>query len=76
MGGEQGEQYVIGVDFGTLSGRALVVRVSDGAEVGTAVTEYPHGVIERELPGSRAVLAAEAAGRFRRTGRSRCPTTT
>jgi len=49
-----GEQYVIGVDFGTLSGRALVVRVSDGAEVGTAVSEYPHGVIERELPGSRA----------------------
>src|SRR5579863_190204 len=47
-----GEQYVIGVDFGTLSGRALVVRVSDGAEVGTAVTEYPHGVIERALPGS------------------------
>ena len=47
-----GEQYVIGVDFGTLSGRALVVRVGDGAEVGTAVTEYPHGVIERELPGS------------------------
>ena len=46
-----GEQYVIGVDFGTLSGRALVVRVGDGAEVGTAVTEYPHGVIERELPG-------------------------
>ena len=39
-----GEQYVIGVDYGTLSGRALVVRVSDGREVGTAVTEYPHGV--------------------------------
>ena len=46
-----GEQYVIGVDYGTLSGRALVVRVSDGREVGTAVTEYPHGVVERELPG-------------------------
>ena len=29
--------YVIGVDFGTLSGRALVVRVADGAELGTAV---------------------------------------
>ena len=27
-----GERYVIGVDFGTLSGRALVVRVRDGAE--------------------------------------------
>jgi L-ribulokinase len=27
----------IGVDFGTLSGRALVVRARDGAELGTAV---------------------------------------
>ena len=34
------ERYVVGVDFGTLSGRALVVRVGDGAEVGTAVHEY------------------------------------
>jgi hypothetical protein len=31
---------VVGVDFGTLSGRALVVRVSDGAELGSAVHEY------------------------------------
>src|SRR6202012_3823115 len=46
-----GEQYVIGVDYGTLSGRALVVRVSDGREVGTAVTDYQHGVLDRELPG-------------------------
>ena len=46
-----GEQYVIGVDYGTLSGRALVVRVGDGREVGTAATEYPHGVVDRELPG-------------------------
>ena len=28
------ESYVVGVDYGTLSGRALVVRVSDGAELG------------------------------------------
>src|SRR5215831_13782511 len=46
-----GETYVVGVDFGTLSARALVVRVSDGAEVGTAVSEYPHGVIDRSLSG-------------------------
>jgi L-ribulokinase len=45
-----GDEFVIGVDFGTLSARALVVRVSDGAEVGTAVSEYAHGVIDRELP--------------------------
>ena len=28
------DQFVIGVDYGTLSGRALVVRVSDGVEFG------------------------------------------
>jgi L-ribulokinase len=41
---------VIGIDFGTLSGRAVVVRVADGAELGSAVEEYEHAVIERELP--------------------------
>ncbi len=44
--------HVVGVDFGTLSGRAVVVRVSDGAELGSAVHEYKHGVIERALPAS------------------------
>ena len=47
-----GDRYVIGVDFGTLSGRALVVRVEDGAELGTAVHEYAHGVIDEALPNS------------------------
>ena len=41
---------VVGLDFGTLSGRALVVRVEDGAELGTAVLAYPHGVLDRSLP--------------------------
>jgi L-ribulokinase len=40
------------VDFGTLSGRALVVRTDDGAELGSAVHEYTWGAIERTLPGS------------------------
>jgi L-ribulokinase len=43
--------YVIGVDYGTLSGRAVVVRVSDGAELGSAVHEYPHAVLTEALPG-------------------------
>jgi L-ribulokinase len=51
VGTERGDAYVVGVDFGTLSARALVVRVSDGAEAGTAVREYTHGVIDRELRG-------------------------
>jgi L-ribulokinase len=42
--------YVIGVDFGTLSGRAVVVRVSDGAELGSAVHDYRDGVIDERLP--------------------------
>ena len=39
----------VGVDFGTLSGRALVVRARDGAELGTAVHEYAHGVMDEKL---------------------------
>jgi len=53
--------YTIGVDFGTLSGRAVVVRVSDGAEVGTAVHEYEHGVIERNLPSTGQPLPPDWA---------------
>lgn len=41
---------VVGIDFGTLSGRAVVVRVSDGAELGSAVHTYAHGVLDRHLP--------------------------
>src|SRR6478672_5234361 len=51
---ELSEQYVVGVDYGTLSGRAVVVRVSDGAELGTAVHPYPHAVLERALPADLA----------------------
>jgi L-ribulokinase len=46
------DAYVVGVDFGTLSGRAVVVRVSDGAELGSAVHEYSHGAIDTVLPAT------------------------
>jgi L-ribulokinase len=49
---ESSERYVVGVDFGTLSGRAVVVRASDGAELGSAVSEYRSAVIERTLPAT------------------------
>jgi len=55
------DTYVIGVDYGTLSGRALVVRVSDGAELASAVHEYEHAVIERTLPASGAKLPPDWA---------------
>jgi len=56
-----GDACVIGVDYGTLSGRAVVVAVADGAELGSAVHDYAHGVIERELPASGARLAPQWA---------------
>lgn len=43
-------KYSIGVDFGTLSGRALLVNVQTGEEVATAVYDYPHAVMDKELP--------------------------
>jgi len=55
------ERFVIGVDFGTLSGRALVVRVRDGAELGTAVHTYRHGVMDAQLAGSGELLPADWA---------------
>ena len=63
-------QYVVGVDFGTLSGRAVVVRVSDGLEVGSAVYDYPHAVMADRLAATGAAatagLGAAGARRLRR----------
>ena len=55
------EKYTVGVDFGTLSGRALVVRVSDGKEVGSAEHVYEHGVITEAVPGSDVRLPSLSA---------------
>jgi L-ribulokinase len=44
------ESCVVGVDFGTLSGRAVVVRVRDGEELASAEHVYPHAVLDRHLP--------------------------
>ena len=54
-------RYAIGVDFGTLSGRAVLVRVSDGVEIATAVSEYSHGVIDERLPDSNVPLEPDWA---------------
>ena len=43
-------KYVIGVDFGTESGRALLVEAANGREVASAVYEYSNGVIDEHLP--------------------------
>ena len=44
------KKYTIGIDFGTLSGRAVLVRVPDGTVVAEASLAYPHGVMDEALP--------------------------
>ncbi len=55
------DSCVVGIDFGTLSGRALVVRVRDGAELGTAVHDYRHGVMDSRLAATGEPLPPDWA---------------
>jgi L-ribulokinase len=55
------DSYVIGVDFGTLSGRAVVVRVSDGVELGTGTHDYEHAVMDTVLAATGEALPPEWA---------------
>jgi len=52
---------VVGVDFGTLSGRAVVVRAVDGAELGSAVHDYRNGVMDMRLPATGEPLPPDWA---------------
>jgi L-ribulokinase len=54
-------KYVIGIDFGTESGRAVLVDVHTGREVSNHVTPYRHGVIVERLPDSDVPLKADYA---------------
>ncbi len=45
------EKFAIGIDYGTESGRVVVVRVRNGEEAGAAVIPYPDGVIDEKIPG-------------------------
>ncbi|WP_347549142.1 ribulokinase [Pseudalkalibacillus hwajinpoensis] len=54
-------KYAIGVDYGTGSGRAVLVDLENGIEVADHVTNYRHGVIDERLPGSNVRLEPEWA---------------
>ena len=43
-------RYAVGLDFGTESGRAVLVDLASGAEIAAAIHEYANGVIDRRLP--------------------------
>jgi L-ribulokinase len=48
--------YAVGIDFGTESGRAVLVDCADGTELATAVHPYANGVIDEHLPDSSVEL--------------------
>ncbi len=54
------EKYVIGLDYGTLSGRAILVNVKNGGTVARSVKNYAHGVLEKALPDGTPLPAAWA----------------
>src|SRR5688500_1815773 len=54
-------KYTIGVDFGTESGRAVLVDVTNGREIATAVYQYSHGVIDEKLPDTEIRLEPDWA---------------
>ena len=47
---EEARKFVVGIDFGTLSGRALVADARTGEEIAVSVFSYPHAVMDRALP--------------------------
>lgn len=55
------KKYTIGVDFGTLSGRAVVVDAQTGEELGVSMLDYPHAVMDEYLPDGVTKLPPDYA---------------
>ena len=56
-----GKKYTIGIDFGTQSGRSVLVEVDTGREVAASVKMYPHGVMDEYLPDGKTKLEPDWA---------------
>jgi L-ribulokinase len=53
------DKYAIGIDFGTESGRAVLVETKTGKEIAAAVYAYENGVIDERLPVDGAAVRLE-----------------
>ena len=54
------KKYVIGIDFGTLSGRCVLVDVNTGEEVAESVLNYAHAVMDEILPNGEKLPSSFA----------------
>jgi len=55
------KKYSLGIDYGTLSGRAVLVEVDTGNIVATAVKNYSHAVMDKYLPDGKTRLEQDWA---------------
>ncbi len=49
------KKYAIGLDYGTLSARAIMVDIETGETIAQSIYPYPHGVMETHLPDGTAL---------------------
>lgn len=54
-------KYCLGIDYGTQSGRVVLVEVGSAKEIATAIKEYAHGVMDEYLPDRKIKLPADWA---------------
>ncbi|MBN2853096.1 MAG: ribulokinase [Clostridia bacterium] len=54
-------KYSIGVDYGTKSGRAVLVELGTGRIMAQSVKEYTHGVMDEYLPDGKTKLPPDYA---------------
>lgn len=53
--------YVLGIDYGTESGRVILVDKETGEVAGQQVSPYPHGVVTEKLPAGDVALGKQTA---------------
>ena len=53
-------KYTLGIDYGTLSARTVLMNCADGSVAASATMAYPHAVMDRNLPDGPSLPAAWA----------------
>ena len=53
-------KYTLGIDYGTLSARTVLMNCEDGSVAASATKAYPHAVMDRNLPDGTSLPAAWA----------------